>query len=233
MNPVLRSASTTSVTDLFAKVFPQLSQYLREECEDHTLPPTVRPIIGHSAVKVCKLWAAPVMYVWVEEDSRLTIAKLNQRSRYIALRDCITKAQEGDDTDAAKSFLRELMEGEDRIPITLDDDAASGYFSAVPALRFRLKRVDEYSMDSLLHNNADKAATEAYEQPEGIFGNCKKSYPTSKIWTPGLFILTCTCSRKTVLAFCIMDCGESPRTFFSMIRNRFRVAPSLIFYDNR
>ncbi len=157
---------------------------------------------------------------------------VSHQYRYVKLGDCIAAAKPLQGGVAAKLLLRELLEGDDRISITLQEDAESGYFCAVPDLRNRLKRIDEYSIDSLLHTNADKAARDEYEQPQGLYGNCKKSYPSNKTWTPGMFILTCCCSRKTVLAFCMMDCAESPRTFFSMIRNRFKIAPTLIFYDN-
>ena len=35
-----------------------------------------------------------------------------------------------------------------------------------------------------------------------------------------------------MIALCMMDTGESPRTFFNMIINRFPKAPKVIVYDN-
>jgi hypothetical protein len=137
--------------------------------------------------------------------------------------DLIRTAQQEEDSPqqrAAKSILRQFLECESRIDIDLNEDARSGYFSTVPLLRRRLHRLAEYTMDSLQNNNADKAARDEYFQPrQGNLGTCKKNYPVNKVWTPGMFILTCACKMKTVLAISFMDSGESPRTFFDMIRH--------------
>jgi len=44
--------------------------------------------------------------------------------------------------------------------------------------------------------------------------------------------MTCGCSARKLLATCMMDAGESVQYVFMMVRDRFKIPPSLIIYDN-
>jgi hypothetical protein len=223
--------SVMTVTEIFDKTFPQLELYIQQKCPENTLPPSLRPLIGHLGMKHCNLWSMPQIYLWMGVNERVCHSTGMQECRNITLDDLYEKVKNGN--AYAKVVLKDILQGEQRINITCEEDAATGCFTPDPTLRRRLNRMDEYSIDSIGHTNADKAArNQIFHAPVGRHGICNKESPSNPVWTPGLFIMTCTCSRKTVLAICFMAYSESPWYFFLLMRNRFNTAPSIVYYDN-
>ena len=61
---------------------------------------------------------------------------------------------------------------------------------------------------------------------------CQKSFPESCRMSPGLFLLTCTCSNKIVYGFSFMTVNESPGMIFDIFQTRFpRDYRPTIVYD--
>ena len=50
---------------------------------------------------------------------------------------------------------------------------------------------------------------------------CTKLFPEHTTLTPGLFLVTCCCSKKKIYGFKKMIQGESPRIIFDLIMTRF------------
>ena len=221
-----RSATTTTVKQLFDKAFPQLEKFIQVSCPDSIIPLTVRPLLGHLATKIYNLWSREQSYVWVQRHFRLTASMEHERCRQVSLDSLIHQAIH-EKSAYAIELLRDILEGEKRVDISIDDDAATGCFSSDPKQRCHLYRMDEHCIDSIGRTNADKSARNDYEAPMGLLGSCNKEYPSNKTFTPGLFIVTCTCKYKTVLLLCFMAYGY----FFLLLRNRFPIAPRIVYYD--
>ena len=51
--------------------------------------------------------------------------------------------------------------------------------------------------------------------------SCKKDFPSHATLTPGLYLMTCGCSYKSIYGFSLMLTGESPKMLFDVIMTRF------------
>ena len=64
---------------------------------------------------------------------------------------------------------------------------------------------------------------------------CQKEFPSHSKLTPGLYLLTCGCTQKTIYGFSMMLSGESPAMLFDLVMTRFEqnYNPHLIYdaYD--
>ena len=61
--------------------------------------------------------------------------------------------------------------------------------------------------------------------------SCQKYFPTHAALTPGLYLMTCGCSYKSIYGFSLMLSGESPRMLFDIIMTRFEADynPKIIY----
>jgi len=50
---------------------------------------------------------------------------------------------------------------------------------------------------------------------------CQKEFPSHSKLTPGLYLLTCGCTQKTIYGFSMMLSGESPAMLFDLVMTRF------------
>ena len=62
----------------------------------------------------------------------------------------------------------------------------------------------------------------------------QKDFPSHATLTPGLYLMTCGCSYKSIDGFSLMLTGESPKMLFDIIMTRFEedYNPQII-YDAR
>ena len=51
--------------------------------------------------------------------------------------------------------------------------------------------------------------------------SCQKDFPSLATLTPGLYLMTCGCSYKSIFGFSLMLSGESPKMLFDIIMTRF------------
>ena len=51
--------------------------------------------------------------------------------------------------------------------------------------------------------------------------SCEKDFPSHATLTPGLYLMTCGCSYKSIYGFSFMLTGESPKMLFDIIMTRF------------
>jgi hypothetical protein len=69
----------------------------------------------------------------------------------------------------------------------------------------------------------------AYD-PNGSW--CRKQYRRDeKVYAGDVFIVNCTCTLGTILYIMFLDSGESPRSYFHILR-RMKKVPGYVFYDN-
>lgn len=74
------------------------------------------------------------------------------------------------------------------------------------------------------------AAFGSKERPET--GSCTKNYQAArKAFSPGAFIVCCTCDHPKVLGFVVLDKREGPPALLNAITTRFSVLPDYIIYD--
>jgi hypothetical protein len=224
-------------------------RYLREDCVNQIATNSIRTILAHLALKADKIWRHPTTFVLGGFEEHLSATAVNDENRIILLRDILTKYESDLPNEEWNSVLNEVVECEQNSLIGITEDREIGYFS-VPPLRKRLQRKSEYTIDNLTSSNADGAAREHisventnhrfrqfihrhFEDIDyGNLGFCEKDAPKSPSFTPGLWICTCTCKKKVVYCAGYMDRAESPWKLFEMIRNRFKIAPKVVFYDN-
>jgi hypothetical protein len=234
-NDVIDDGGPT-VTDFLGKVFPHLETHLRCECPQ-ILSTVVRPIVAHLASKSWLLWSRPASYVWAPVEDNLSAITAHLEHRNVSMEAIIQKIKLADEvSESYRLLLREILQCDEKLGIDAEEDKYSGFWS-LPSLRQRNHRQPEHVIDALNNSNANKsvhAVEEAmhFNAPDGKLGKCEHNFPVNSIWCPGLAIITCTCSRKVVYAISFMDTGESPRTFFNMLKNRFTEMPIIIFYDN-
>jgi hypothetical protein len=222
LQPDISLDSTLTVTDFLNKVLPAMAIHLRNECHDQTLSSKVRPIFAHLASKSYALWTTELTFVFEAEGLTGTFNRIIPAYLKLTLDSIATAAVDKPDSSPEYILLCEVIEGFQRCSTTPNEEANSAFF-ALPPQRMRLRRKYEYSNDSGSGSNADAAT----------HGNmCRKEFPKSRYFTPGLFIVTCACSNKTVLICVFMDSGESPRILFNLILNRWEIAPRMIIYDN-
>ena len=50
---------------------------------------------------------------------------------------------------------------------------------------------------------------------------CQKEFPSHSKLTPGLYLLTCGCKRKSIYGISMMLSGESPSMLFNLVMTRF------------
>ena len=222
--------SEVSVVDFISKIFPHMASHLRFECPQFHLSAEVCAIAAHLSSKTWKLWSQPLTYIWAKQEERMTYAKAKKEERQFTIQTILSGAKGG--KVEYKVTLKQIIDGRKRVSVTVTEDRNSGFYCASEALQRRLQLFDEFSMDNIQRTNADDGTRSKYRAPYGRLGICEKDFPTSNKWTPGLFIMTCCCSRKVVYICVFMDSGESPRTFFNIMLNRFSCAPPIVFYDN-
>ena len=51
--------------------------------------------------------------------------------------------------------------------------------------------------------------------------SCKNDFSSHATLTPGLYLMTCGCSYKSIYGFSLMLSGESPKKLFDVIMTRF------------
>jgi len=74
------------------------------------------------------------------------------------------------------------------------------------------------------------SAFSSKEKPET--GSCSKHYQAArKTFSPGAFIVCCTCDHPKVLGFVVLDKREGPPALLNAITTRFAVLPDYIIYD--
>ena len=62
--------------------------------------------------------------------------------------------------------------------------------------------------------------------------SCEKDFPSHAMLTPGLYLMTCGCSYKSIYGFSLMLTGESPKMLFDIIMTRFEPGYNpFIIYD--
>ena len=62
--------------------------------------------------------------------------------------------------------------------------------------------------------------------------SCQKDFPSHATLTPGLYLMTCGCSYKSIYGFSLMVTGESPKMLFDIIMTRFEEDYNpIIIYD--
>jgi hypothetical protein len=176
-------------------------------------------MMAHLAYKANLIWRKPTHFIATKPDEKLTNAAMSNSNRIIALQSIIEKCI-GDQQELiqihCRSLLSQILECEDMVPTGIIEDRETGFW-AVDSMRGRLSRISEYTIDNITCSNADKAAREHYSQSFGHFhleryepehfaavdhgnlGICEKQAPQSPTFTPGMWICTCTCSKKSCL----------------------------------
>lgn len=216
----------------------------RETYNTQILNDEVRPLMAHLAKKCWDLWSSDRIYCWNGIDSDdLTKSKSESANRKYSVSSVLADIDDATkqlDRASNLELLKQMLECDEMIPMTVVEERESGFFCASDELRQRRVRIEEHSIDATNKSNAHLAAKsheademrEQFQAGEGRLGQCEKSFPSSGIWTAGLFIITCCCAKKVVYLAFFMDSGESPRCFVNAIFNRFPVAPRILFYDN-
>lgn len=201
----------------------------------------LRPIISFLGKQCWHLWSPEVEYIWKSLGETLTASKCRSNSRLYTITSIV-----GDICDdtlvearaANKILLKELVESEVRVDLSMAEDRASGKYCGPATLRRRLVRFPLTTQDAINGTNAYAASNDQdafdteYQAPVGRLGRCEKKFPTRPYFTPGLFLLSCCCSRPVVYVAVFMDSGESPRAFVTEMMNRWNIPPAILFYDN-
>jgi len=157
----------------------------------------------------------------VEANSRHHAARTAERvadSALAAAEGALRGAQQSVRDTAARaahlcSIASEIAEGEEFVPVSLEDDAVQGVWAAEC---FRWQR-----------RAAPSPPPRA--QPPKL---CTKASPTVKGFTPGLFVLSCP--HGYVYFLKLLRRGESPQVYYDFLRDRCRPGhmPGLVCYDN-
>ena len=61
---------------------------------------------------------------------------------------------------------------------------------------------------------------------------CNKGACSGCKWTPGTFLVFCSCRNRKLLGFALLDKAENPLTMLQLLYTRWPIAPKLIWYDN-
>jgi hypothetical protein len=190
------------VIDCIEKFFPQLATHLRE-CRSLVLPPEQRGMMACLGSIAMNILLRDITYTLLKKDEKMSVKIVNSSKRNINLSEIISSIKDLKISTGIESIsyqiafqtLKEIMESDIRIRTSTKENAATGRVSA-NSCSSRLLRAKIYTIDLLNKTSACKAFMSAYYPGVGSQGKCDKQFPSSNIFTAGLFTSLCACKFR-------------------------------------
>jgi hypothetical protein len=184
------------------KFFPQLATHLRE-CRSLVLPPEQRGMMACLGSIAMNILLRDITYTLLKKDEKMSVKIVNSSKRNINLSEIISSIKDLKISTGIESIsyqiafqtLKEIMESDIRIRTSTKENAATGRVSA-NSCSSRLLRAKIYTIDLLNKTSACKAFMSAYYPGVGSQGKCDKQFPSSNIFTAGLFTSLCACKFR-------------------------------------
>jgi hypothetical protein len=199
------------------------------------VPTYLRPLLVVLAQKAFNLWSRPISYFFFRSNKTDCIkgSDLRKKENIITLDEIIESAKTD---DRALTLLKKCKQCWTRVPLTHEEKAAAGLVTS-EALSFCMERITLHTAD-IRHNTVEwttfveaKYNQQLYDAEEGDLGKCKKDFPVSPHFTPGLFSMQCICKFPCIYRLLLMDSYESPRHVMDSVFMSYEKPPEVIIYD--